>query len=209
MVYCSIDIETSGLNPEQNQILSIAAIVEDTVLKLNYVDLAKFNVILLQHEINGSPRALTMNEGVIKLIGTYLDGDDRARKECEMYSGYQFLKPDDVAKEFYKFLWENYFTNDEHNCPFTSNTKSLLINVAGKNFGTFDKLFLEKLSWWKKLIQPKQRIIDPAVLFCNWEDDEDLPSLTICKERAEIEGEVSHNALHDAWDVIQVLRKFY
>ena len=88
-------------------------------------------------------------------------------------------------------------------------TKPITINVAGKNFGTFDKLFLEELPWWKKLIRTRSRIIDPSILFVDWSNDEAIPSLTKCKERANIEGIVTHNALEDAWDVIELLRKNY
>jgi hypothetical protein len=82
-------------------------------------------------------------------------------------------------------------------------------NVAGKNFGTFDKLFLQELPWWQKLIRTRQRVLDPAILMVDWKNDKSLPNLTTCKERADIQGIVTHNALEDAWDVIEVLRKFY
>jgi hypothetical protein len=90
-----------------------------------------------------------------------------------------------------------------------SKTKPITINVAGKNFGTFDKKFLEKLPRWQQLIRTKQRIIDPAILFVDWKNDQTLPNLTECKERAGVKGIVTHDALEDAWDVIQTLRKFY
>jgi len=212
MKYISIDIETSGLNPEQNQVLSIGAIIEDTKKKLNFEEIPKFNALILQHQINGSPRALTMNKGIIELIGEYLEGDEEVRKKHDNYSGFQFLKEDEVVKEFYYFLWNDIEGNKYPNIlrpKIDGNTKNILINVAGKNFGIFDKLFLEKLPWWKKLIQPKQRIIDPAILACDWNNDDALPSLKQCKERLGVKGLVTHNALEDAWDVIQVLRKFY
>lgn len=212
----SIDIETSGLESENNQVLSIGAIIEDTRKKLPFDEIPKFNALVLQHRITGSPRALTMNKGIIELIGEYLEGDDEVKKKHDTYSGYQILKEEDVVKEFYYFLYNELGEVDERvnlflydRPPVNSNTKPILINVAGKNFGTFDKLFLEKLPWWKKLIQVKQRIIDPSILYCNWNEDDVLPSLSKCKERADIKGIVSHNALADAWDVIQVLRKFY
>jgi hypothetical protein len=43
----------------------------------------------------------------------------------------------------------------------------------------------------------------------DWKNDKSLPNLTTCKERAGVSGIVTHNALEDAWDVIEVLRKFY
>ena len=88
-------------------------------------------------------------------------------------------------------------------------TKSITLNVAGKNFGTFDKLFLQELPWWQKLIRTRQRVLDPAILMVDWKSDKSLPNLTQCKERAGVTGIVTHNALEDAWDVIEVLRKFY
>ena len=213
MKYISVDIETSGLNPEQNQVLSIGAIIEDTTKKLNFEEIPKFNALVLQHQINGSPRALTMNKGIIELMGEYLEGNEEVRTKHEQHSGYIFCSPEEVVKEFYYFLWNNLDGNirspGNERPKLDGNTKSILINVAGKNFGTFDKLFLEKLPWWKKLIQPKQRIIDPAILACDWNNDDALPSLKQCKERLGVKGLVTHNALEDAWDVIQILRKFY
>jgi hypothetical protein len=43
----------------------------------------------------------------------------------------------------------------------------------------------------------------------DWVNDTSLPNLDTCKFRADIQGVVTHNALEDAWDVIEVLRKFY
>lgn len=222
MKYVSIDIETTGLDSERNQVLSIGAIIEDTAKKLNYEDIPKFNAIVLHHELTGSPRAITMNKGIIELMGEYLEGTEEVRMKHEKYSGFIFCSPDEVSKEFFDFLWKNGLgypfggigkesrvIGGKQYPLFNGNIKSILINVAGKNFGTFDKLFLEKLPWWKKLIQPKQRVIDPAVLCCDWNNDEALPSLNECKKRVDVKGLVSHNAIEDAWDVIQVLRKFY
>jgi hypothetical protein len=73
----------------------------------------------------------------------------------------------------------------------------------------FDKLFLEKLPKWNTYIEIKKRIIDPAVLFADWQNDEVLPNLTTCKIRAKTGDNVTHNALEDAWDVIELMRTQY
>jgi hypothetical protein len=157
------------------------------------------------------------------LINIYLeDNKEEVMRNWDDLSQYIYMDPDEVAQGFFDFLWKNGLGYpltdtgktvriiDGHSYPvFGGQTKPILLNVAGKNFGTFDKLFLEKLPWWKKLIQPKQRFLDPAILCCDWVNDESLPSLNQCKSRLNIKGEVSHNALEDAWDVIQVLRNFY
>jgi hypothetical protein len=223
MLYVSIDIETSGLNSDSNHILSIGAIIEDTTKKLPYEELPKFNAIVLQHNIQGSPRAITMNKEIISLMGDYLEGTDEVRELLNNNSGYKFYTEDEVVKEFYYFLEENGFghglinnsggyveiKDGKHRPMINGATKPITINVAGKNFSTFDKLFLEELPWWKKLIRTRSRVIDPSVLFVDWSNDNALPSLTKCKERANIEGIVTHNALEDAWDVIELLRKHY
>lgn len=208
MIYVSIDIETSGLDPALHKTLSIGAIIEDTSKKLPWDEIPKFNAVIIQNEIVGSPRALTMNKKIIEDIGIYLEGTSEERLGLAISSQCEFYEKDDVIKEFYKFLWSNGF--GEGNIPtIGSNTKPITINVAGKNFGTFDKLFLQQLPWWQKLIRTRQRVLDPAILFCDFKNDESLPSLNTCKERAGIYGLVTHNALEDAWDVIEVLRKFY
>lgn len=218
MKYVSIDIETSGLNHDMNHVLSIGAIIEDTNNKLPYEELPKFNAIVLQNNIQGSPRAVTMNQEIISLMGDYLEGTDEVRKSLNSNSGYDFYEEEDVVKEFYKFLWSNGFAtldspsthvNGKLTPIIDGRTKPITLNVAGKNFGTFDRLFLVELPWWQKLIRTRQRVLDPAILCVDWENDTSLPSLTTCKERMKVDGIVTHNALEDAWDVIEILRKFY
>lgn len=221
MIYVSIDIETTGLDPLSNNVLSIGAIIEDTSKKLPYNECPKFNAIVLNKQLQGSPRAITMNKEVISMIGDYLEGTDEVRMILNNNSGYKFYEEEEVVKEFYRFLFANGFAyelgpgdfaNTIHNVEYPAiggKTKPITINVAGKNFGTFDKLFLVELPWWQKLIRTRQRVLDPAILMVDWVNDTSLPNLDTCKFRADIQGVVTHNALEDAWDVIEVLRKFY
>jgi hypothetical protein len=227
MIYVSIDIETSGLDPEKHKVLSIGAIIEDTEKKLPFEECPKFNAIVLQNEIVGSPRAITMNQSIISLMGMYLEANKEEREKLEMVEdlqpyGYKFYEKEEVVKEFYWWLESNgYFQGGDNSGGYVrmsdgylrpainNGTKPITINVAGKNFGTFDKLFLQDLPWWQKLIRTRQRLLDPAILMVDWKSDESLPNLTQCKERAGVSGFVTHNALEDAWDVIEVLRKFY
>ncbi len=208
MIYVSIDIETSGLDPVLHKTLSIGAIIEDTSKKLSWEEVPKFNAVIIQNEIVGSPRALTMNQKIIEQIGIYLEGTQNERVDLAMSARCDFYEKEEVVKEFYKFLCKNGFGEGE--VPVIgSNTKPISINVAGKNFGTFDKLFLQQLPWWQKIIRTRQRVLDPAILYCDWANDESLPNLSKCKDRAGLYDIVTHNALEDAWDVVEVLRKFY
>ena len=74
------------------------------------------------------------------------------------------------------------------------------MTVAGKNFASFDKLFLPE----KITRHIKSRVIDPANMFIDWSKDT-LPSLSEL-----LDGKtVSHDAYDDALDVIKILRKTY
>jgi oligoribonuclease len=217
MKYVSIDIETTGLDVKKHQIISFAAIIEDTNNKLPFDELPKFKCIIKRHELIGSIRALMMN---VKIIG-YLDRYHSFKtvseqKEFEKETGYLFLDEELLAQEFYRFLASNKFLNrnkedlsDIQHINFSGSTSPIIINVAGKNFGTFDKPFLEQLPWWNKIIIVRQRILDPGILYLDWQNDESIPSLNTCKERAGIDGEVTHDAMDDAWDVINLLRFTY
>lgn len=222
MRYISIDIETTGLDPEKNKVISVAAIIEDTENKLPFDQCPKFNVAILQNELIGSARAITINKQLISEIADYQDANIETRKVIDSESEYKFVREDDVAKEFYWWLDENGFgfgfdnsggygivVDGKTKPAINGTTKPITINVAGKNFSTFDMLFLKQLPWWQKLIKIRQRVLDPSILVVDWKNDTSLPNLKQCKERTGIEGIVTHNALEDAWDVIEVMRKFY
>lgn len=219
MIYLSIDIETTGLESERHQILSFGAILEDTSKMLPFEDIPKFQAIIIREEITGSPFAINMNRDLIEAISKYKNASPELRlKLSEEYDSI-FLKEENLAENFYYWLWDNGFAQHSPEdflktiqikggkaYPFLNNAKPITINVAGKNFGTFDKKFLEKVPRWKQLINIKQRIIDPSLAFVNWDYDESLPSLDECKKRSGLIEGVSHNALLDAWDVIRLLR---
>lgn len=222
MIYISIDIETTGLEKDRYQILSIGAILEDTAKKLPLESIPKFHAAILHHEITGSPFAINMNRDLIQAISEYQSARDQDEKNNLVHKHQMlFLKEDEVVEEFFRWLYDNGLVdrtiisqmikvdNGKAYPVLTSKMKPVSINVAGKNFASFDKLFLERLPRWNQAIRIRQRIIDPSVVFTNWNEDETLPSLQSCKERAKIEGVVIHNALEDAWDVIQLLRTQY
>jgi len=203
MKYVSIDIETTGLDPKIHKILSIGAIVEDTKNPQPLEMCPKFHGIIIQRNFPISPRAAVINAELISNISLYIEGNHIERTILENKLDCRFYEESDIARAFYDFLKRNLVPVD------TLPPVPLKFNAAGKNFGTFDNLFLEQLPKWKQYIKAKQRILDPAILYVNWHSDEWLPSLTDCKQRAEINGAVTHDAIMDAWDVVQVLRKFY
>ncbi len=225
MKYLSIDIETTGLEKDRYQILSIGAILEDTEKKLSFDKIPKFNAAILHHEITGSPFALNMNRDLLDKIARYQNAkDEDEKKKISEETGMIFCQENEVVEKFFHFLCDNgIYDISSTQIPggmvkiiegkaypaLSSKMKPVSITVAGKNFGTFDKVFLERLPRWQQVIRIKQKIIDPGVLFIDWKNDTQVPSLDTCKMRAGISGGVTHDALEDAWDVVQLLRKFY
>lgn len=206
--YVSIDIETSGIDPEKHQLLEFGAILEDTENPLSFMEIPKFSCIIGQGDITGTPRALTMNERILRILSQYwntdTDGQEVMEKQFNIISKHdlvnnflEWLLPLIESEDFPPDISLHYLT--KFCFPFT---------VAGKNFSSFDAKFLDKMPNWEKL-PIERRVIDPSVLYFDWKNDVRLPSLDECLKRAGIEKTVTHTALEDAWDVIQVLRKKY
>ena len=224
MIYISVDVETTGLEKDRYQILSIGAILEDTTKKLGFEEIPKFHAAILHNEITGSPFAINMNSKIIEAVAQYQNAEDQDEKNDIVHmTGMQFYQEDQVVEGFYRWLFDNGLVdfdpllvdqmvkieNGKSYPALTSKMKPVTINVAGKNFASFDKHFLERLPRWKQVIRVRQRIIDPSVIFTSWNEDKAIPSLYECKQRAKIQGIVTHDALEDAWDVIQLLRTQY
>lgn len=226
MRYLSIDIETTGLDPDSCEILSIGAIIEDTENILPFEEVPKFHCAIDRKSIRGDLFATNMNKELIEKIVRYQSARTQEEKEeIEKITRMRYIPEEEVSQEFYWWLYSNdafeFDLEKMMNSPInnhllygrvpllTSKTQKAFITVAGKNFASFDKIFLEKLPRWKQAIHIRSRIIDPAVFYINWKEDSAPPGLLKCKERGGIEGIVTHDALEDCWDVIQLLRKKY
>lgn len=206
MKYISIDIETSGLNPETCQILSFGAIIEDTENPKSFEESPKFYKVVKHDYIQGEPFALNLNKDLIEEIKEGVS-KDLIESHDFLDSFWDFLGVNDALSQN---PLEGHVKNvDGKIIPARNMWSKERLKVAGKNFSGFDKLFIEKIPNFSKIFSFHQRVLDPATLFVDFKGDEWLPNLKTCKERAGIEGEVTHNALQDAWDVIQVLRIRY
>lgn len=202
MRFISIDLETTGLSADKHQIIEFGAVLEDTKNIKPINELPRYHAYILHPngELCGNVFALDLNAGIINKLKNYKDLKDQ----------YNFVKIEDLAINFMYWLYDHGFVlnlkNEGRNDEFRQ-TESLV--VAGKNFSAFDKLFLDKVPNWKKHIRIKTRVLDPAILFIDWQNDDAPPSLGECKIKAGIDGEVTHLAIDDAVDVIKLLRKHY
>ena len=110
MKYLSIDVETTGIDPEFNQILSIGIIIEDSTNPLPYEQVPKFHCAIKYDEVYGSLFALNMNKELISSINSYMIAkNDTERKSIENETGMIFLHKNEVVKHIMYFLYDNGF----------------------------------------------------------------------------------------------------
>lgn len=224
MKYISLDIETTGLDPEFNQILSIGAVIEDTLNPVPFEKLPKFHAVIKRESVYGSIFALNLNRDLIQAMKDYSEArTEELKQEVEESFGAKFYNEDEVVEALFQFCYDNglvpvdldflnkqfKIVNGKSYPMLTSNMPKVYLNCAGKNFAGFDKKFLEKLPRWKQVFSIRSRVLDPGILFVDWINDESIPSLDQCKQRAGIEGVVTHNAVEDAMDVVMLLRQCY
>jgi len=210
MKYVAIDIETTGVDPEVHQILEVGAILEDTNNILNYEDIPKFSCIIDRTELFGNVFALDMNKRIIEILKNYsvFPKEGYIAPGTEHYimkQKYNIIKEKELAFKFTQWLGPHIQAEEDsmgfYTCP--------PFNVAGKNFASFDARFLNKVPEWRAVVRYERRIIDPSTSYTNWMTDVRLPSLDECLVRAGVDKVVSHTAVEDCWDLIQVLRKKY
>jgi oligoribonuclease len=226
MIYVSIDIETTGLDNENTQVLSIGLVVEDTNNLKPFDELPKLEVAIIRERLEGEIFALNMNKELISDILSYkIAKTPEAKAEIVERTGREYLMEEDVAKRIFHFLYDNKaldggphmfdpnkmieVVNGKTYPALTSKMKPYYFNAAGKNFANFDNKFLERLPRWKQVLKARGRTIDPAILFVDWKNDEAIPGLSLCKERAKMDPHVTHNAIDDAMDIIKLLRTQY
>jgi DNA polymerase III epsilon subunit-like protein len=176
--YVSIDIETTGLDPNVCQILEIGAVYDDWTRPLR--ELPTFHCYVVHKQIVGQPYALALNGETLRRLADPEKGED-------------LLLPEEVAGKMAAWLG---------GCAWDL---SKSITPAGKNFASFDRQFLKRLPDFENKVRFSHRTLDPAMLF--WlPGDEKLPDSKTCYERAGMNPKVAHTALEDAVAVVQLLR---
>ena len=190
MKYFSLDIESTGIDRDSCQILELGAIFEDTANPQSYEDSCKFHAIIKKDTYSGQPFAIQLNNRIFRIIS----GVDPLPVGCELFT--------DETKMIQSLAdWAKVCLGESDNFRMT---------LAGKNVAAFD------LQWLKPYVPKNQkfgnlfrhRTIDPANMYAKSEDEE-MPGLLKCLERAKLDPSDYHTALGDSWDVIKLIRKHW
>ncbi len=180
MKYCSIDVETTGLDPETCDLLEVGAVVDDlSNREVDYDKLPRFHCYVVKNSYTGEPFALSMHGTIFRRI-------------AEKTKPYLYLEDAFVATSLAQFL-ALHFGKEK-------------IIAAGKNFLGLDKPFLSKLPGFKDLIKLHHRPLDPGMMYWYPTTDKEVPSSKECMTRAGLAGEVAHTAVEDALMVIKLIR---
>lgn len=195
MIVASIDIETTGLNHENCDILQVAVVLDNLADPHPIEKLPKFEAYIIQNSYQGDPAALAMHSEIFKKI------DMSRKKKLDVCpdTGVNYMSLDHLPVALQVFFDANGILPNSKNGKY-------YVTAAGKNVASFDLPFLKaKVKDWKNIYW-LARTLDPAVLYLDLSKDTMLPDMKSCMERAGIAGEVSHTALEDAIMVIKLLR---
>jgi hypothetical protein len=191
MKYLSIDIETTGLEPERNQMIEFGCVIEDTLHpEIPVQNLPSFRALIPRKTYVISPFCLGMHTRLLDELRGQIPQDDGCYYIIDIIkdpSTTYVCAPDALESVFQAWLWKQ-----------LPDVKKYV--VAGKNFWGFDNKFLN----FKK-IKFHHRTLDPVMLYIKPED-EVPPSLVTCCERAGIELKDYHTAVGDASTVIELIR---
>lgn len=196
MKFVSIDIETTGLDPQTCDVLEIGAFIntdDDTPIS----ELPIFRYRVLRDVYAGSPYALAMHRQLFSALAINKPNVCWPAPQEDYTNVYG--QPRDFAPTFSYWLNQN-------------GIESMNFIAAGKNFANFDNAFLQKMPGMENEVRWHHRILDPASMYVRPED-EYLPGTPLCCKRAgidlnnfEYEGD-PHTALYDAAVVVALIRK--
>ena len=169
MKYICIDIETTGLDPVNNQIIEFCALINPG----NY-----FHCYVYHERYVCNAYAAALNVEIFK-------------KLSKRDSDYKYYSPCQMMFEFKNWL----------------NIQNLLetkINFAGRNIGSFDIQFLNKIPGWNE-IRHAHRYLDIGNLYVQPSDDI-IPDLQECLNRADFTMNIKHTAYDDALAVWNLMK---
>ena len=193
MKLLSIDIETTGLCPRSCSVLEVGAVIFDpqpvksdaNSVRIEHTRPATFECLIKHSQIIGEPYAIQMNNEIIQELAGV--------KETHR----QILTASQFTHHFGQWIVQNIGTDQK-------------IHPCGKNYGSFDQQFLQKMPGWDALVKPHLdfRSLDVGSLYFS-PDDGKILGLPKCLEKIGCPGLVTHRALDDALAVMTAITRFF
>jgi oligoribonuclease len=204
MKYVSIDIETLGLDPDQHDIVEFAAVMDDLRDRKPLDKLQTFHRFIYNENdlYQGSAYAIAMHQRIWDKLKYWEGGRGLGFYKTDRDPN-DFTTKDMLLVVFNNWLVDNGYKPDDNG--------KVRVQVAGKNFASFDKRFLEQQCMLDHRVMNVDvvfghRVIDPGMLYFDPRIDNAVPSMSDCQKRAGLSDVVAHTAMDDAMMVVQLLR---
>src|SRR5436190_20349318 len=116
MKYASIDLETTGLNWDKNQIIEIGIVLDDWDNVRPIDQLPTFHCYVTHEEVSGNPFAMALNKEILEKIGRFQQERDEKLitgdidyPAAKVYNLERYIKPQDVSRTLVTFFKRNAF----------------------------------------------------------------------------------------------------
>lgn len=221
MKILSIDIETTGLDINESEILEVGIVAFDSDIPFKTTKDNTLRIVMVKNKWRGETYALNLNKDIIKEIldaQKFFKGSPLKPLHINSEGNYSTVY---VNAENTSNYWRSAFspsfpvglshikesTLDEEISNFLSkNNIEGRVSPAGKNFAGFDAPFLKRNNFFKVLTDRlSHRVIDPGSMYVEASDSK-VPWLGLCLERAGFEPIVPHTAVEDAMLVVKVVQ---
>lgn len=186
-----VDLETTGLDRELDQILEVGMVIDDLANQQPIDTLPTFRRVIRRERYTGQPYALAMHAGLLRAAA----GVTSPALPIGTLINERSLATD--AEDWLDDHWKG----------------GQRITVGGKNVAGFDMPFLGMLPGFARDGSRLRiggyslgaRTVDPAVLFVR-PGDAHLPDLDECCRRAGLPGRTDHTAVGDCLLVAALVR---
>lgn len=198
-MYVSLNIETTGIDPDTCDVLSLAAVLdtgEGTVDDLPFIHMR-----LLHEKVQGDVETFSW-ESHRALLKDIHEGE---RTPAEYPIDAQWdgnVRPTSMVKTFHWWLAEHHPEWDSSGLV----PQMTPITLAGKNVRGFDVSFLDAHFGFSEATPIHHRAIDLGSVY--WTPEGGVPSTKECAERAGLDYEYRHDALYNARFVVRALRAY-
>ena len=190
--YVSIDIETTGIDRQKDDVIEITAKIDDLSNIKPVNELPRFHCYVVKERYSGCAWAFAEHQRIFDAIRNN-------HPDC--------IDEENVAHALYNFICDNkgyigYMEKDLYD-----NTCDIIVLPAGKNFASFDLHFLYRLPFFVGKIGFPTRAIDVGNMYLRPTDIKP-PSLTDCAKRMNLNMVVNHTSDNEVDMVIHLVRNF-
>lgn len=190
--YVSIDIETTGTDRNNDDIVEITAKIDDLSNIKSVDELPRFHCYVVKERYSGNAWALAQHAEIFDAIRNN-------HPDC--------IHEENVTLKLQRFIEHNNGYINKMEKDLYNNKSDIIILPAGKNFSSFDLHFLYRLPEFVGRIGFPTRHIDVGNMYLKATDIKP-PSLTECAKRAGLNMEVTHRSDNEVDMVILLVRNF-